>query len=76
MFTDLDGYRANVDDTIAGIKGLPTAEGFDEVLVPGEPEDRTWQERQANGIPLPDGTVTNLRQVAAKLGIELPAALA
>lgn len=74
-FTDLEAYKENVDKTITGIKSLPTAEGFDEVLVPGEPEDRVHEERLRNGIPLPEGTIVKLRNVAAKLQIALPPGL-
>ncbi|MBN1401676.1 MAG: Ldh family oxidoreductase [Anaerolineae bacterium] len=74
-FTDVDEYKAHVDGTIAGLKGLPKAEGYDEILVPGEPENRVYAERSANGIPLPDGTVRNLRAVAAKLNVTLPEGL-
>ena len=71
-FTDVDEYKQNVDDLIEGLKELPTAKGVDEVFAPGEPEDRTYQDRSANGIPLPPGTVSNLRSVAEKYEIDLP----
>ncbi len=74
-FTDVDGYKAEIDRLIAGIKGLPPADGFTEVLVPGEIENRVQAERTANGIPLPEGTVLHLRQAAEEMGVELPAAL-
>jgi ureidoglycolate dehydrogenase (NAD+) len=75
VFTDVEQYKADVDATIDGLHALPPAEGFDEVLVPGEPEDRTRTERERDGIPLPGGTVANLRASAAKLGVTLPAEL-
>jgi len=71
-FTDVDAYRASVDDTVRGLKGLPTVEGVSSVMVPGEPELATLAERQELGIPLPGGTVHNLRTAAAKLGVSLP----
>ena len=37
---------------VAIIKSTPPAEGYDEVLVAGEPEWRMEAERRANGIPL------------------------
>lgn len=71
-FTDLETYKQEIDKLLKGIKSLPPAEGFTEVLVPGELENRVKAERTANGIPLPEGTVANLREVSAKLGIPMP----
>jgi len=76
QFTDLEEYKGNIDELIEGIKALPKAQGFDEILVPGEPEYRTHEERSRNGIPLPEGTVQNLREVAERLGVKLPADIA
>jgi LDH2 family malate/lactate/ureidoglycolate dehydrogenase len=73
MFTDLEAYKANVDAVIDGIKALPRAEGCTEILVPGELEDQVHEERLKNGIPLPDGTVRNLRKVAERFKVEMPA---
>ena len=71
-FTDVEGYKANVDTVIEGLRALPPADGFDQVMVPGEPEDRMEEERRRDGIPLPGGTVANLQEVASNLGVELP----
>jgi len=72
VFTDVRTYKEDVDDLIDALKALPTAEGFDEVLVPGEPEARVMEERTREGIPLPIGTVTNLKAVAARFGVTCP----
>lgn len=74
-FTDLARYRDHVDRTIDGLRGLPRAEGFDRVQVAGEPEDRAAEERRRDGIPLPRGTVANLRRVAERFGVPVPARL-
>jgi LDH2 family malate/lactate/ureidoglycolate dehydrogenase len=74
-FTDLAQYQANADAIVDGIKALPTAEGFSEVLVPGEPEDRVYDERAKNGIPLPEGTLLKMRNASARFGVPLPAGL-
>jgi LDH2 family malate/lactate/ureidoglycolate dehydrogenase len=74
-FTAVDGYRDHVDRLIDGLKALPRAAGVGEILVPGEPEDRSAEERSRDGVPLPAGTVQNLRGVAARLGVPLPANL-
>ncbi len=75
QFTDMASYKEHIDNLIDGIKGLPKAEGFKEILVPGEPEERTFDDRIKNGIPLPEGTIRNLRGVAERFGIKLPSGL-
>lgn len=74
-FTDLEQYKANADAIVEGIKALPPAEGFAEVLVPGEVEDRVYEARVKDGIPLPEGTIRNLRTVAERFAVKLPAGL-
>jgi ureidoglycolate dehydrogenase (NAD+) len=74
-FTDLAAYRAEVDRLIDGLRALPRADGITEILVPGEPEDRTTEERERRGVPLPAGTVENLRRVAARFRVPVPAGL-
>ncbi len=71
-FTDVDEYKQNIDDLIDAQKILPTADGFDEVLVPGEPEYRVRAQRSKTGIPLPQGTVDNIRPIAERFGVTMP----
>lgn len=74
-FTDVEKYKEHIDSLIDGIKALPKAKGFAEILVPGEPEERTFEERIRNGIPLPEGTVCNLMSIADRFDVELPPGL-
>lgn len=75
QFTDVESYKEHIDNLIDGLKDLPKAEGFSEIFVPGEPEDRICEERMRDGIPLPQGTVQNLRNAAEKYEVELPVGL-
>lgn len=74
-FTDLEAYRAHVDGIIEEIKQLPRAEESAEILVPGELEDRTHDERMRNGIPLPTGTLQKLEAAAKRFDVPLPECL-
>jgi len=71
----VESYKEHIDNLIDGLKALPKAEGFTEIFVPGEPEERTFEERSRNGIPLPEGTVRNLRNIAERFGVKLPPGL-
>jgi len=70
-FTDVESYRRNVDETIDGIKSLPREEGTDEIFMPGEPEQRVYEERIVEGIPLPAGTMERLQEVSKRFGIPM-----
>ena len=74
-FTEVESYKEHIDNLIDGVKALPKAEGFSEIFVPGEPEERTFDDRSRNGIPLPEGTVRNLRGVSERFDIKLPPGL-
>ena len=71
-FSDPDTFKTNIDELIDGLKALPKADGFDEIFVPGEPEDRTYESRMRDGIPLPGGTKNRLGEVAQRFGISTP----
>jgi LDH2 family malate/lactate/ureidoglycolate dehydrogenase len=74
-FTDLQNYRKHIDILIDSVKSLPKADGFSEIFVPGEPEERSFAERTRDGIPLPEGTVRSLKAVSEKYDIALPPGL-
>jgi LDH2 family malate/lactate/ureidoglycolate dehydrogenase len=71
-FGPSEAYRRRSDATIARIKAVPPAAGFQEVLVPGEPEQRSRLERQHDGIPLPAATWEAIRDCATSLGLPDP----
>ena len=71
-FTDLNSYKEHIDNLIDGIKALPRAEGVNEILVPGEPEEKVKAERLKSGIPVPPKIVDNLKKVADRLGVAMP----
>jgi LDH2 family malate/lactate/ureidoglycolate dehydrogenase len=66
-------FQARIKRYCALMKDTPPAQGQSDVLVPGEPEARVQQERQASGIPIPDGNWKDLADAAARLGVEPPA---
>lgn len=72
FFIGLDEYRELLDETIDELKALPTADGHDEILMPGEPEQRMLETRARDGIPLPPGTVDKLRETARRLDLTSP----
>ncbi len=54
------------------IKSAETAQGFDEVLLPGEPDCKVREERIRDGIPVDENSWRLIEQAVAKLGIMAP----
>ncbi|WP_221469122.1 Ldh family oxidoreductase [Cohnella nanjingensis] len=52
-FTDTDRFLEQMDMMIDEIHAIPPAEGFQRVMVPGEPERLKEERRRKEGIPLP-----------------------
>jgi LDH2 family malate/lactate/ureidoglycolate dehydrogenase len=73
-FVPPETFAAHVGALLAAVRNSPPAEGFAEVLVPGEIEARTRAQRTRDGIPLSDGVWSELSALAARLGVPLPAA--
>ena len=71
-FDDGSDFAAHVAALKARVKAVKPAEGFDEVLAPGEPEARSYAERVTYGIPLPDRVWADLCGLAEELGVVLP----
>jgi LDH2 family malate/lactate/ureidoglycolate dehydrogenase len=69
LFVPEREYRARMDTLIERVRACPTAEGVDEVLIPGEPEQRYETERRRTGIPYSTGEVAALQAEAAKAGV-------
>ena len=54
------------------VKRAKPAQPGGEILVPGEPEQRSRERRLAEGIPLPDDTWTSIKATARSVGLAEP----
>lgn len=73
MFAPRDAYEQAVDEVLDRIKAVPPAPGFDEVLTPGEPEQRARAQRRAEGVPIPEATWEALKRTGQALGVDVEA---
>jgi len=73
-FRPLAEFQQVVSGRLEQIKSVKKAPGFDEVLVPGEPERRTMAQRERDGITLPEDTVKDLSSLADRYGVAMPVA--
>jgi LDH2 family malate/lactate/ureidoglycolate dehydrogenase len=70
-FRGPSAYRAAAESCLAELRACPPAPGFDSVQVPGEREAACRQERLRNGIPIPPNTLTALRALGIRLGVDV-----
>lgn len=70
-FTDLAAFKQRMDDYIAIMKASERAPGFDEILMPGEPEFRKEAEQRAEGILLSRAVAEEVMAVARDLGLNV-----
>jgi LDH2 family malate/lactate/ureidoglycolate dehydrogenase len=59
-----------MDTLVQRVHDSPKAEGFSEILLPGEPEMREEEARRKNGIPYNAKEIAILQEEAAKAGVE------
>jgi LDH2 family malate/lactate/ureidoglycolate dehydrogenase len=53
------------------VRATPPAEGFDEVLIPGEPERRSAERRRKEGIPVAEDTWQAIMKTASEVGVSV-----
>jgi len=76
VFRPRDAYSQACDTLLDEIKSVPPATGFKEVMLPGEPERRSEQERLAQGIPIPDEVWGPIAAAARSVGVDIDRILA
>lgn len=65
-------FKAMMDALIRDLRSTKPAPGVKQVMVAGEREYRTEQERREIGIPLHPGVVEPLQKLGQELGVEFP----
>ena len=70
FFCGRDVYMAQVEEHCRYIKSARPAEGFDEVLLPGEFEYKNYDEALVKGVHIADDTWTNLLVLGKRMGCE------
>ena len=71
-FTDMESYYAEMDQSLADIRALPAAPGFDKVRIPGELEAERVAQWSQTGIPLHRGPLQELTDLATKHKLTVP----
>ncbi len=69
-FVDPDEYYDEIESLISHIKSSALAPGFDEILVPGEPEYRSAERVEKAGIEVDEKTWELICEEARHFGID------
>ncbi|MCH2662449.1 Ldh family oxidoreductase [bacterium] len=72
-FRDLATFKREVADFAQYLKETPTADGFNEVLYPGEIEHMRRTERLRDGVDVEDATWAKLIALGEKYGVSVTA---
>jgi L-2-hydroxycarboxylate dehydrogenase (NAD+) len=73
LFLSMGDFGSRMDKFYERIKELPHAPGVDEIMMPGEPEQRREDVRRRTGIPVDGNVVADLTAEGAGAGITFPA---
>lgn len=69
-FTDVDVFKADIDDVWTQMKSSALLPGVNEIRLPGERLARVTTERSAKGIPLPAALRKQLAKRAGTLAVD------
>jgi LDH2 family malate/lactate/ureidoglycolate dehydrogenase len=70
-FADFDEYTAEMEKGVGTIHAAKAAEGVEQVLLPGEPEWRNYEQWIESGIPIHVDHLSGLEGIAKELGVEV-----
>ncbi len=70
-FREKEDYFHSMDTWIERFKNAKAINPDQPVIIPGEPEFECYQERVANGVPLNDLVVEDLKELAVKFNCQL-----
>jgi ureidoglycolate dehydrogenase (NAD+) len=68
----LDVFRQRLGEMLAEFGQLPPAEGFDQVLYPGQLEGLRRERRRVEGIPVDPGLYQELAGLGERFGVPFP----
>jgi ureidoglycolate dehydrogenase (NAD+) len=69
-----DRFAAVLGGLLDELRAIPPSPGFDEVLVPGDPEARAQAERSRSGVPIEPALWRTLNELSRELAVPVPTA--
>ena len=65
-------FKQRMDEAIAALKACPRADGVDSIYVPGELEFLKEKAYRAEGIPMAEAVMQELRELVSRLDVGFP----
>lgn len=72
LFMPMESFASRMEELSERVKQQPKAEGFEEILMPGEPEAHNEKARRAQGIPLTHDVFESLVLESDRAGVAFP----
>lgn len=70
-FRTAEAFKQDMDNWIQRFRAAETIDGYEQVLIPGDPERLFEEQRMKEGIPLLETVVEDLAKVGSKFNISL-----
>ena len=70
-FIDLNTFKQMLSAMVGEIKGLKRAEGFDEILMPGERGMKYARKSAVEGVEIPEAVLKELRELGKPYGLTI-----
>ena len=74
-FTDTREFENQLNDLAQRIRQIEPLENISSVIMPGDKEEQSRQDRLIDGIPLDQETIEQLEDLAQETGISMPIAM-
>jgi LDH2 family malate/lactate/ureidoglycolate dehydrogenase len=69
-FTSIEEFKEGIDEIISNLKSSKLAQGFEEIMFPGEPEWKEHERRLKEGIFIDDKIYQRILETAKMLGVD------
>lgn len=67
----MDDFKAKIDEMIRNVKGSKTADGFEEVVLPGERAQREYARRSRDGVPVREEHWDQVVMIGGEVGVDV-----
>ena len=71
-FAGKDQFLQETEKFLSSVRQTPKIPGVAEIILPGDMERKTREQRLKTGIQIPDGTWIQIKKLAEEYKVEIP----